>query len=215
MTTGRPNTVDWQEPERVAEAVRALDLRHAVLTSVNRDELDDGGASVFVATIQAIRRRLPGCTVEALVPDFQGKPDPVDMVLASSPEIFAHNIETVSRLFPVVRPQGNYRRSLEVLRWAKDGGACTKSGFMVGMGETGEELQSVLYDLRAAGCEIVSIGQYLQPTQAHLVVHRYYEPEEFEDLKQYGMALGFRHVESGPLVRSSYHAEQQSHRVLL
>ena len=209
VTTGRPGTVDWEEPERVAEAVRALDLRHAVLTSVNRDELDDGGASIFAATVWAIRRLLPACTVEVLVPDFQGKPDAVDTVLAATPEIFAHNIETVSRLFPAVRPQGNYRRSLRVLRWAKERGARTKSGFMVGMGETNEELRSVLYDLRAAGCEIVSIGQYLQPTKAHLVVHRYYEPREFEDLKRHGMALGFRHVESGPLVRSSYHAEQQ------
>ena len=215
VTTGRPDPVDWQEPERVAEAVRTLDLRHAVLTSVNRDELDDGGASIFAATIHAIRRLLPACNVEVLVPDFQGKPAPVETVLAATPEIFAHNIETVPRLFPAVRPQGNYGRSLEVLRWAKDRGACTKSGFMVGMGETNEELRSVLHDLRAAGCEIVSIGQYLQPTKAHLVVHRYYEPEEFEDLKQHGMALGFRHVESGPLVRSSYHAEQQTHRVLV
>ena len=209
VTTGRPGNVDWEEPERVAEAVRALDLRHAVLTSVNRDELDDGGASVFAATIRAIRRLQPACTVEVLVPDFQGKSDAVETVLEATPEIFSHNIETVSRLFPAVRPQGDYDRSLQVLRWAKDQGANTKSGFMVGMGETNEELRSVLDDLRAAGCEIVSIGQYLQPTKAHLVVHRYVEPQEFEDLKQYGMALGFRHVESGPLVRSSYHAEQQ------
>lgn len=209
VTTGRPDMVDGEEPERVAEAVRALDLRHAVLTSVNRDDLDDGGASVFVETIQAIRRLQPACSVEALVPDFQGKPAAVDTVLAATPEIFAHNIETVSRLFPAVRPQGNYDRSLQVLRWAKERGARTKSGVMVGMGETTEELRSVLHDLRAAGCEIVSIGQYLQPTKAHLVAHRYYKPGEFEDLKQYGMALGFRHVESGPLVRSSYHAEQQ------
>lgn len=215
VTTGRPGNVDWEEPERVAEAVHALDLRHAVLTSVNRDELGDGGASIFAATIHAIRRLQPACTVEVLVPDFQGKSDAVDTVLAATPEIFSHNIETVSRLFPAVRPQGDYDRSLQVLRRAKEQGANTKSGFMVGMGETNEELRSVLDDLRAAGCEIVSIGQYLQPTKAHLAVHRYVEPEEFEDLKQHGMALGFRHVESGPLVRSSYHAEQQTHRVLL
>ena len=207
--------MDWEEPERVAEAVRALDLRHAVLTSVNRDELDDGGASIFAATIHAIRRLQPACTVEVLVPDFQGKPDAIDTVLAATPEIFSHNIETVSRLFPSVRPQGNYDRSLQVLHRAKERGANTKSGFMVGMGETNAELRSVLHDLRGAGCEIVSIGQYLQPTKAHLVVHRYVEPEEFEELKRHGMALGFRHVESGPLVRSSYHAEQQTHRVLL
>ncbi len=215
VATGRPGKVDWEEPERVAEAVRALDLRHAVLTSVNRDELDDGGASVFAATVQAVRRLQPACTVEVLVPDFQGNPAAVEAVLAATPEIFAHNIETVPRLFPAVRPQGSYARSLQVLRWAKERGARTKSGFMIGMGETNEELRLVLSDLRAAGCEIVSIGQYLQPTRAHRVVHRYYKPEEFEDLKQYGMALGFRHVESGPLVRSSYHAEQQTHRVLL
>ncbi len=214
VTTGRPDVVDPQEPERVAEAVRALDLRHAVLTSVNRDELEDGGASIFSATMYAIRRRLPTCTVEVLVPDFQGNPVPVETVLAAAPEIFAHNIETVSRLFPAVRPQGNYERSLRVLRWANAQGARTKSGLMVGMGETNEEVLSVLHDLRAVGCEIVSIGQYLQPTTAHRVVHRYYEPEEFEDLKRQGMALGFRHVEAGPLVRSSYHAEQQTHHVL-
>ncbi len=210
VTTGRPGSVDWQEPERVAEAVRDLDLRHAVLTSVNRDELDDGGASVFAATIHAIRRLLPMCTIEVLVPDFQGNRASVGTVLTADPEIFNHNIETVPRLFPVVRPQGHYDRSLQVLRWAKDQGARTKSGLMVGMGETNEELLSVLHDLRTIGCEIVSIGQYLQPTKAHLAAHRYYEPEEFEDLRRHGMALGFRHVESGPLVRSSYHAEQQA-----
>ena len=215
VTTGRPGNVDWEEPERVAEAVHALDLRHAVLTSVNRDELGDCGASIFAATIHAIRRIQPACTVEVLVPDFQGKAAAVDTVLSATPEIFSHNIETVSRLFPAVRPQGDYDRSLQVLRRAKEQGANTKSGFMVGMGETNEELRAVLDDLRAAGCEIVSIGQYLQPTKAHLGVHRYVEPQEFEDLKQHGMALGFRHVESGPLVRSSYHAEQQTHRVLL
>ena len=214
VTTGRPDAVDRQEPERVAETVRTLDLRHAVLTSVNRDELDDGGASVFAATIHAIRRRLQTCTIEVLVPDFQGRRASLDVVLTANPEIFNHNIETVPRLFPVVRPQGKYDRSLQVLQWAKARGARTKSGLMVGMGETNEELLSVLRDLRAVGCGMVSIGQYLQPTKKHRVVKRYYEPEEFENLKRYGMALGFRHVESGPLVRSSYHAEQQTHYAL-
>ena len=210
VTTGRPERVDSEEPGRVAEAVKALELRHAVITSVNRDDLIDGGASVFSQTIKAIREGIPTCTIEVLVPDFQGHRIPIEMVLNAAPEIFNHNIETVPRLFPAVRPQGKYDRSLRVLRWAKQHGAQTKSGLMVGMGESRDEVMSVLRDLREVGCDILSIGQYLQPTKEHRDVHRYYELEEFEDMKQWGMNLGFRHVESGPLVRSSYHAEQQA-----
>ncbi len=209
VQTGRPGQVDWQEPERVAEAVQSLDLRHAVITSVNRDELDDGGASLFAETIRAIRRRLPACTVETLVPDFQGKRAAVDIVLAANPDMFNHNIETVPRLFPVVRPQGNYARSLRELAWAGERGGRTKSGLMVGLGETNEEIFAVLGDLRSVGCEVVSVGQYLQPTNAHHAVERYYAREEFDEIKRRGLALGFRHVESGPLVRSSYHADRQ------
>ena len=209
VTTGRPGPVDWQEPERVADAVRVLDLRHAVITSVNRDELDDGGASLFAATIRAIRQRVPTCTVEALVPDFQGQRAAVETVLTASPDVLNHNIETVPRLFPVVRPQGNYARSLRVLAWAGAQGARTKSGLMVGLGETHEEIVAVLRDLRSAGCAALSIGQYLRPTAAHYPVDRYYALEEFDELKRRGLALGFRHVEAGPLVRSSYHADRQ------
>ncbi len=208
VRTGRPGQVDWQEPERVAEAVRSLDLRHVVITSVNRDELDDGGAALFAETIRAIRRLVPLCTVETLVPDFQGQRAAVETVLAANPDMFNHNIEVVPRLFPVVRPQGNYARSLRVLSWARERGGQTKSGLMVGLGETHEELVAVLRDLRSAGCDVVFIGQYLQPTTAHYAVDRYYALEEFDALRRRGLALGFRHVESGPLVRSSYHADR-------
>ena len=210
VNTGRPNAVDRQEPGRVAEAVRALDLRHAVMTSVNRDDLSDGGASIFAETIHAVRRRLPTCTIEVLVPDFQGQRAAVDAVLRAKPEIFNHNVETVPRVFPEVRPQGNYDRSLRVLQWAKERGAQTKSGLMVGMGETNEEIFSVLRDLRSVGCDVVSVGQYLQPTTHHRAVTRYYAPAEFDAIRRQGLAVGFRHVEAGPLVRSSYHAERQA-----
>jgi len=208
--SGRPDTLDTDEPEWVASAVKALGLRHAVITSVNRDELADGGALIFSETIRAIRRVLPTCKVEVLVPDFQGQEDSVDTVLMAGPDIFNHNIETVPRLFASIRPQGKYDRSLQVLRWAKQRGARTKSGLMVGMGETSQEVRKVLHDLRGVGCDMVSIGQYLQPTKQHHSVIQYYTPEEFQDFKRQGLSMGFRHVESGPLVRSSYHAEQQA-----
>ncbi len=209
VETGRPGAVDEHEPGRIADAVCSLQLRHAVLTSVNRDDLKDGGASIFAATIQAIRAKSPSCTVEVLIPDFQGSEVALHIVMDAAPDILNHNVETVPRLFPMVRPQGKYQRSLELLDRAKRLGGKTKSGFMVGMGETLKEVMAVLQDLRGAQCDIVSIGQYLQPTKAHRVVARYYTPQEFDELKQYGIALGFQHVESGPLVRSSYHAEQQ------
>jgi len=209
VTTGRPLPLDDAEPERVASAVQALGLRHAVLTSVNRDELPDGGAGIFAETIRAVRRARPACTIEVLIPDFLGDGAALETVLAARPDILNHNIETVPRLFASVRPQGRYERSMELLRAASSRGALTKSGLMVGLGETREEVLGVLRDLRGAGCAIVSIGQYLQPTAAHWPVMRFYPPAEFDQFKDEGLALGFRHVEAGPLVRSSYHAEQQ------
>lgn len=210
VTTGRPLDLDRGEPQRVAEAVQALGLRHAVITSVNRDELADGGASIFAETIRAIRRLLPSCTVEVLIPDFEGDAAALQTVVAEGPDILNHNIETVSRLFPAIRPQGKYARSIELLARAKQAGARTKSGLIVGMGETPEEIRAVMADLRGAGCDILTIGQYLQPTTDHLAVARFYHPDEFAALRADGLALGFSHVESGPLVRSSYHAEQQT-----
>ncbi|MCP9451949.1 MAG: lipoyl synthase [Nitrospira sp.] len=209
VETGRPRPVDSQEPRRVAEAVRALGLRHAVVTSVNRDELADGGASVFAETIRLIRELNPSCTVEVLIPDFEGNEEALKTVCAERPDILNHNIETVPRLFPRIRPQGKYRRSMKLLEQAKQWGMRTKSGLIVGMGETLEEIREILHDLRSVGCDIVTIGQYLQPTRAHLPVARFYDPSEFALLREEGLALGFAHVESGPLVRSSYHAERQ------
>lgn len=210
VTTGRPNALDTDEPARVAEAVKALGLRHAVITSVNRDELFDGGASIFAETIDQIRQMIPTCTVEVLIPDFQGDEEALATVVAQRPDILNHNIETVPRLFPSMRPQGKYHRPIELLKRAKDMGARTKSGMMAGMGETPEEIHAVMSDLRAVGCDILTIGQYLQPTKQHAPVVRFYAPEEFQMFKDHGLALGFTHVESGPLVRSSYHAEQQA-----
>ncbi len=209
VETGRPLPVDHQEPRRVAEAVLALGLRHAVITSVNRDELADGGAAIFAETIRQTRQLSPGCTIEVLIPDFEGNREALAAVCDEKPEILNHNIETVRRLFPAIRPQGKYSRSIELLEQAKGLGMTTKSGVIVGMGETMDEVREVMRNLRSVGCDIMTIGQYLQPTREHLPVARFYEPEEFAALKEEGMALGFTHVESGPLVRSSYHAEQQ------
>jgi len=183
-------------------------LRHAVITSVNRDEVPDGGARMFAETIHAIRRELPSCTIEVLIPDFMGDELALDTVLAAKPDVLNHNIETVPRLFPSVRPQGKYLRSIRLLHSASEKGAVTKSGLMVGLGETLGEVRAVMQELREMGCAILSIGQYLQPTKAHWPVIRFYEPSEFQWLKEEGLALGFQHVESGPLVRSSYHAEE-------
>jgi lipoic acid synthetase len=182
-----------------------------VVTSVNRDDLPDGGAALFADTIQRIRQENPMCTVEVLIPDFQGRQSDLEVVMQAKPDILNHNIETVPRLFPSIRPQGKYGRSLAVLQWAKAMGGLTKSGLMAGLGESDEEIRLVMRELRDVECEILTIGQYLQPTLQHAPVSRYYTPEEFEGLKQEGMALGFQHVESGPLVRSSYHAEEQTH----
>jgi len=208
VETGRPLIVDPTEPRRVAEAVHALGLRHAVVTSVNRDELPDGGAAVFAATIRETRHLSPGCTIEVLIPDFEGNEAALATVCAEKPEVLNHNIETVRRLFPTIRPQGKYQRSIEVLGHAKEQGMTTKSGLILGMGETLDETREVMRDLRGVNCDILTLGQYLQPTTEHLPVAHFYDPSEFALLRDEGLALGFAHVESGPLVRSSYHAER-------
>ncbi|RME81902.1 MAG: lipoyl synthase [Caldilineae bacterium] len=212
IITGRPQKVDVLEPLRVARSVQAMGLRHAVLTSVNRDELPDGGAFIFAATIRKIREFVPGCTVEVLIPDFMGDEQALATVMREHPEILNHNVETVPRLYRRVRPQAKYERSLWVLQRARemDPGALTKSGIMVGLGERWEEILAVMRDLRAANVDILTIGQYLQPSRYHLPIERYYTPEEFEALRQAGEEMGFRWVESGPLVRSSYHADGQA-----
>jgi len=209
---GLPTELDVQEPERVADAVAAMGLRHAVITSVDRDDLKDGGAAMFARTIRLVRERLPGCSVEVLIPDFKGDPDALRTVLAAEPEILNHNIETVPRLFRVVRSGGNYRRSLDLLARAKAWCRCglTKSGMMVGLGETWDEVLGTMRDLRGVGCDILTIGQYLSPGKDYVPIARYYHPNEFAALKTEGLAMGFRHVESGPLVRSSYHADEQA-----
>ena len=212
VETGRPNAVDHDEPPRVAEAIQALGLRHAVITSVNRDELPDGGASVFAETIRQTRRLNSTCTIEVLIPDFEGNEKALAAVCAEKPEILNHNIETVKRLFPSIRPQGKYQRSIDLLARAKLQGMTTKSGLILGMGETIAEAREVMRDLRAVNCDIMTVGQYLQPTREHLPVAKFYDPSEFALLKEEGLAMGFSHVESGPLVRSSYHAEQQVSR---
>ena len=208
---GLPTELDAQEPERVAGAVAAMGLRHVVITSVDRDDLKDGGAAMFARTIRLLREQ-GGCTVEVLIPDFKGDERALRSVLDAGPDILNHNIETVPRLFRVVRHGGNYRRSLDLLARAKSwgGGWLTKSGMMVGLGEEWEEVQHTMRDLRAVGCDILTIGQYLSPGKDYVPIARYYHPDEFAALKQEGIALGFRHVESGPLVRSSYHADEQA-----
>jgi lipoic acid synthetase len=211
---GRPGSLDPEEPARVAEAAAELGLSHAVVTSVNRDDLPDGGAGHFAETIRAIRGKLPGCTVEVLIPDFCGDPTALETVLAEEPEILNHNVETVPRLYRRVRPEAKYAQSLELLaaadeRRRRTGSATmTKSGIMVGLGEEIAELLETLRDLRSAGCDIATIGQYLQPYEKRLPVERYYTPEEFARLEKAGEAMGFRRVEAGPLVRSSYHARR-------
>jgi lipoic acid synthetase len=212
VETGRPQAVDHGEPLRVAEAVKALGLRHAVITSVNRDELPDGGAAIFAETIRQTRRLSPHCTIEVLIPDFEGNEQALATVCAEKPDILNHNIETVRRLFPSIRPQGKYQRSIDILACAKQYGMMTKSGLIIGMGEIHDEIHEVMRDLRAVGCDIMTIGQYLQPTRDHLPVARFYDPSEFALLKEQGVAMGFNHVESGPLVRSSYHAKRQASR---
>jgi lipoyl synthase len=209
IATGRPPTLDLDEPRRVGAAVAAMALKHTVITSVNRDELPDGGAAVWAETIRQVRLQAPGVSVEVLIPDFCGDWDALQKVLDQKPEILNHNIETVPRLYKIVRPQAKYPRSLELLRRAKAQGFTTKTGMMLGLGERESEIESVLADLVSLGCDILTLGQYLQPTADHLPVERWVHPDEFAAWKVRGESMGLRHVESGPLVRSSYHAEKQ------
>ena len=207
---GAPGPADYDEPRRVAEAVQAMGLRYAVITSVNRDDRKDGGAELFALTIQAIRERAPGCKVEVLVPDFQGSHAAMDIVLQARPDVLNHNIETVPRLYRQARIGSRYERSLDMLLYAKTAGGDipTKSGMMLGLGETDEEVIQVMTDLHAHRVDICTIGQYLRPSRDHLPISKYYSPAEFARFKQAGDALGFGHVEAGPLVRSSYHADE-------
>ncbi len=212
IKTGRPQTLDEDEPRRVAESVAAMNLNHCVLTSVNRDELPNGGAHIFANTIREIRRQLPGCTVEVLIPDFKGDRAALQEVMDARPEILNHNTETVPRLYRTVRPQANYQRSLNVLAWAKemDPGTRSKTGIMVGLGESKAEVLAVMEDLRQYNVDILTVGQYLRPSPLHLPIHRYVHPDEFQEFHDMGMEMGFQWVESAPLVRSSYHAEGQA-----
>lgn len=211
VATGRPMALDWEEPRRVAEAVQQMGLNHVVVTSVNRDELRDGGATLFAATIRWIRRLNPTCAVEVLTPDFKGSREALKTVMDAKPDVFNHNVETVPRLYKRVRPQAVYERSLEVLAWAKEmrPEKPTKTGFMLGLGETRDEVISLLQDIRAHNVDIVTIGQYLRPTPQHLPIERYVTPDEFREYGRIGREMGFRNVYSGPLVRSSYHAWDQ------
>ena len=211
VKTGMPTTLDLQEPARLAETVERLGLRYAVITSVDRDDLPDGGAFIFAQCIRQIRKRLPSCKVEVLIPDFQGDVDALATVMDAKPDTLNHNIETVRRVFGRVRPKGDYDMSLELLSNAKrlDKAAVTKSGMMVGLGESWNEILETMQDLRAVDCDLLTIGQYLRPSDKHAPLARWYTPGEFDELRHEGERLGFRHVASGPLVRSSYHADEQ------
>jgi lipoic acid synthetase len=212
VSSGCPEPLDDREPERVAETAAGLGLRHVVVTSVTRDDLPDGGAEHFARTIRAIRRASPGAVVEVLIPDFGGSEDSLEAVLDAEPDVLNHNVETVPGLFASVRPQGDYRRSLQLLALAKERmrSGYTKSGLMVGLGETADEVRQVMRDLREVGCDIFTAGQYLRPSRAHLAVKKYWTPESFEEIKKHGESIGFLMVASGPYVRSSYMADQLS-----
>ena len=217
IKTGRPAPMDWDEPNRVAQAIKAMNLRHAVITSVNRDERKDGGAPIFAMVIHRIREVQPGCTIEVLIPDFKGNRDALKMVTDAAPEILNHNVETVPRLFKKVQPQDNYDWAMTTLGNAKQLSPTqvTKSGIMLGLGETKEEVIVVMRDLADRKVDILTLGQYLQPSKQHMPIDRYVPLEEFAELKQIGMELGFRWVESGPLVRSSYNADRQARALVL
>ncbi len=210
---GIPNELDLNEPYRVVESVIELDLRHVVITSVNRDELKDGGATIFKECVRLIREQKPDCTVEILIPDFKGDELAFEIIMQSPPDILNHNLETVPRLYHAVRPQAKYERSLNLIRWFKNRGLKTKSGIMVGIGERSEEVIELMKDLVGHGCDILTIGQYLQPTKQHLPVDRFVTPEEFRMYKEEGLKMGFKIVESAPLVRSSYHADQHARAI--
>ena len=212
VTTGRPNALDMDEPARLARTVKGLGLKYCVITSVTREDLPDGGASMFAESIRRIHQSLPDCKVEVLIPDFRGVDDDLKTVLDAGPEVLNHNIETVRPVFRRVRPKGDYDRSLRLLRRSTEMAPHipTKSGMMVGLGETGEEIKQTMEDLLASGCQLLTIGQYLRPSAVHWKLERFYTPQEFQELADVGMAMGFRHVASGPLVRSSYHADEQA-----
>ncbi len=208
VQTGRPDAVDEFEPGRVAHSIKTMGIKHAVITSVDRDDLKDGGARIWVQTVKAVRKQSPGTTMETLIPDFAGKWENLQQIIDVAPEIVSHNLETVRRLTKQVRIQAKYDRSLEVLFRLKKGGMRTKSGIMLGLGETDEEIIESMHDLRAVGVDILTLGQYLQPTPKHLPIAEFVEPERFQKYEKLGLEMGFRFVESGPLVRSSYHAEK-------
>lgn len=208
VATGRPESVDWDEPQRVAEAIHLMKVKHAVITSVDRDELPDGGSIIWHNTIKAVKSLNADTTLETLIPDFKGKKEDIQRVIEAAPEVVSHNIETVERLTRQVRIQAKYWRSMEVIRTLKEGGMRTKSGIMLGLGEQKEEVIQTLRDLQAYGCDVVTIGQYLQPTKKHLPVHRFVHPDEFAEYREIGYNIGLDYVESGPLVRSSYHSEK-------
>jgi lipoyl synthase len=212
VTSGRPAGLDLLEPLRLARAIEAMKLEYAVITSVNRDDLPDGGASVFAACLSAVRYRAPSCRVEVLIPDLAGNWQALETIVRAGPVVLNHNIETVPRLYPRVRPKGRYERSLALIERVKqiDAAMPAKSGIMVGLGETLAELFAVMADLRGHGCDLLTVGQYLRPDARHLPVVRYYEPDEYEAIRAEGRRLGFTHVEAGPLVRSSYHAGEQA-----
>jgi lipoic acid synthetase len=208
VATGRPMPAEEAEPFRIAESVRSMKLRHCVITSVDRDDLEDGGAAIWAATIRAVKEMSPDVTIETLVPDFSGKKESLEVVIIAGPDVISHNLETVKRLTPQVRSAARYERSLEVIGWISESGIRSKSGIMLGLGETEDEVIRVMDDLRGVGCEVMTIGQYLQPSLKHLAVKEYIRPEQFEEYRKIGLGKGFRHVESGPLVRSSYRAEK-------
>ncbi len=208
VATGRPEDVDWDEPQRVAEAIFLMKVKHAVITSVDRDEIRDGGSIIWYNTIKAVRTLNPGTTLETLIPDFKGEKENIQRIIEAAPEVVSHNIETVERMTRKVRIQAKYWRSMEVLRHLKDGGMRTKSGIMLGLGEEMDEVVQTMRDLRASHVDVITIGQYLQPTKKHLPVVRFVHPDEFNELTRIGYELGFDYVECGPLVRSSYHSER-------
>jgi lipoic acid synthetase len=210
---GMPNELDLDEPRRVVDAIKQLDLRHAVITSVNRDELEDGGSSIFKECVRLVRDEKPDCTVEILIPDFKGEEKAFETIMQFPPDILNHNLETVKRLYHAVRPQAKYERSLNLIKWFKARGLKTKSGIMVGIGEKTEEVLELMKDLYNHGCEIMTIGQYLQPSKVHLPVDRFVTPEEFRMYKEEGLKMGFKVVESSPLVRSSYHADEHARKI--
>jgi lipoyl synthase len=208
VATGKPPTLDWDEPQRVAEAIHLMKVKHAVITSVDRDELKDGGSIIWHNTIKAVKALNPNTTLETLIPDFKGDKESIQRIIDAAPEVVSHNIETVERLTRQVRIQAKYWRSMDVIKTLKQGGMRTKSGIMLGLGEQKEEVIQTLRDLANAGCDVVTIGQYLQPSKKHLSVQRFAHPDEFAEYKEIGYTLGLDYVESGPLVRSSYHSER-------